>query len=158
MSRLISFDPAVHHVGWAAFDAGKLARCGLENGKPLGAALERRFRAGTGGWQGLRVIVEVPQVYQQRNWRGDPNDLIEVALVAGRVAQSFGADGPEAELIRPHAWKGNAPKEVMLKRIVNRLDDAEQAVLHTAKVPGSLRHNVIDAIGIGLWALGRIGT
>lgn len=156
--KLLAFDPAVHHVAWAAFDGGRLARCELVRDKKLGAALEQRFRASS-GWQPMRVLIEIPQVYEQRKWEGDPNDLIDVAVTVGRVAQAFGPEGPAAEFVRPRRWKGTAPKEVVGRWIVKRLDDAEQNVLRTAKapVPASLHHNIVDAIGIGLWALGRLG-
>ena len=150
MSQLVTFDPAARHAGWAAFREGRLASCGLEREDPLSAGLEEL--AGTLSVH--RLVVEVPQVYQQRGWKGDPNDLIEVALTAGRIAQAF--DQAPAEFVRPHAWKGSVPKDVMLLRITESLDGAEQNVLHAAKVPASMKHNVIDAVGLGLWALGRL--
>lgn len=151
MTRVLSFDPATRHVGWAQLEDGRLARCGLAR-EPIEVELVQLSSE-------LRrdlVVVEVPQVYQQRSWKGDPNDLIDVAVVAGRIAQEFG-DGAEVRLVRPHAWKGSVPKDVMLRRIENRLDDRERSVLHAAKAPASLLHNVVDAVGIGLWAIGRLG-
>jgi len=152
VSLLVAFDPAAHHVGWAAFREGRLASCGLERKDPLSAGLEELAGALR---VAHRVVVEVPQVYQQRGWEGDPNDLIDVALTAGRIAQAFDGQAP-AEFVRPHAWKSNVPKAVMLRRITESLDGAEQNVLHATKVPATLIHNVVDAIGLGIWALGRL--
>jgi hypothetical protein len=158
MSWLFSFDPAAAHVGWAVFANQRLAFCGLERGEPIGEAIGiLADKITPNAWsEGLRIVVEVPQVYQQRSWRGDPNDLISVALTAGRIAQAFESHAI-AELVRPHAWKRNAAKAVMLRRIEERLDERERNVLHTAKMPAGLRHNVIDAIGLGLFALDRLG-
>lgn len=151
-SRLISFDPAAHHAAWAAFEDGKLRRCGLERDTDgeLWSLLETRFR----GVQ-AQIVIELPQVYGKRDER-DPNDLIPVAITVGRIASAFGSPGVKAELVRPHDWKGSVPKPIMLARIEKRLDEEEIGVLHTAKAPASLRHNIVDAVGLGLFKLGRL--
>jgi hypothetical protein len=149
MPRLIAFDPGARSVAWASFEDGKLTRCGLERDKNLGAALERRFRG-----IAARVVIELPQIYGRRDER-DPNDLIMVTVTVGRIVQVFGGDAQPAELVWPHDWKGTVPKEIMLKRIVARLDENEREILEAANAPRSLRHNVIDAAGLGIWALGR---
>jgi len=44
----------------------------------------------------------------------------------------------------------------MLNRIVSRLDSLEQDILEKKNYIKSKKHNVIDAIGVGLYKLSRI--
>ncbi len=145
---MLSIDPGKHMFGWAAFEDDRLNRCGLVKGEGfqdmMGAFVYHRTPT--------EIVVEIPQVYQQRMWKGDPNDLIDVAIVAGAVAAQFRC---ETTFIRPRKWKGTRPKKVCNKLTLGTLDDGELKVYRSVDVLASLRHNVIDAIGIGLWRLGR---
>ena len=90
----------------------------------------------------------------QRAQVGDPNDLVDVALVAGACAGLLPA---KVAFVKPRRWKGTAPKRVTNRRTREVLTSEEVHVYTVAMtaVPAGLRHNVLDAIGIGLWALGR---
>jgi hypothetical protein len=44
----------------------------------------------------------------------------------------------------------------MLKRILSKLTDHELSLLKGLGLPPSKEHNVIDAVGIGLWKVGRL--
>lgn len=83
-----------------------------------------------------------------------PMDIVELAfgagLAKGLVVQAWGADVVEYQ---PMVWKGNVPKEIMRPRILSKLDTQE-----VARIPKTLykNHNVIDAIGIGLYGLRRL--
>jgi hypothetical protein len=149
---LLTFDPAAHHVAWASFREARLEGCGLIRER-VAPTLEMKFRASE-KWAPMRAVVELPQVYNRRG-AGDPNDLIAVAVTVGRIAQALGPLTP-CEFVHPHDWKGSVPKKVMLGRIEKRLDENELLVLNRADVIPSLRHNVLDAIGIGLWEVGRL--
>lgn len=155
--NVMSFDPGKHSVAWARFNDGALAEAGLirfDNGH--GTPDLTQFRA-TPAWVPTRALIELPQVYGRagRGGKGDPNDLIDVAVTVGRIAQAIGPH-LTAELVRPRVWKGNVPADVMLARIEKRLDVSELHVVDRAPMPKSLKHNVVDAIGLGLWALGRL--
>ena len=149
---LIAVDPAKLSVGWAAFEGARLRSCGLirqlERGSFL-LDLGRMFA----DLEGPEVVIEVPQVYQQRSWAGDPNDLIDVALTAGSV-QGF-ARLCRTILVRPRQWKGTRSKSVCNKLTLKSLDEGERLIYERIAVPRHLRHNVLDAIGIGLWRLER---
>jgi hypothetical protein len=110
-----------------------------------------RLDQGTGG---IKVIIEVPQIYRERNWRGDPNDLIDETITVGALVMS--TLDAEQLLVRPHAWKGNVPKEIHNRRVRERLTDVEWHTVLDCGCPASLRHNVIDATGMCLWQLGRL--
>jgi len=142
---LLSIDPGKDHCAWAWWEDGGLVECGRTgSGWSRADGVGRRAR---------RTIIELPQVYQQRRWRGDPNDLIQVALTVG--ALEYQAQG-DVVLVRPHQWKGSMPKDVMGRRIQGRLSEVERACVALCGVPASRRHDVVDAVGIGLWGLGRL--
>lgn len=151
--KLVAYDPGKHHVGEAWFQDGELIACSLlretDKGEGILEDLPTTIDAD-------EAMIEIPQVYQQRSWKGDPNDLIQIALVAGALAHAVAPFG-FVSFVRPHAWKGNAKKEAIEGWIRARLSPAESAVLAACDVPASLKHNVIDAVGIGMWALGRLG-
>ena len=171
---LLSIDPAVTHFAYAHFErapAGNsqvLIACGLvrfNDFEELTLLADIVKRTAVGGMSmnqtGDAVVIEKPQVYAQRNWKGDPNDLIDVALTAGIVAGVF--DCRFNEFVRPHEWKGNAPKEVIEKRVVTVLEVNELKALAAAQdlpkrklVTARMMHNVVDAVGIGLWKLNRL--
>lgn len=96
------------------------------------------------------VIAEWPQVYSGSV--ADPNALLALAAVSAAIANQF----PFAEhrSVLPHKWKGSLDGEVMAKRIEGRLSSEERQTIEPC--PPSLRHNVLDAVGIGLWHLGRL--
>lgn len=87
--------------------------------------------------------------YSRQQQKGDQNDLIALAEIAGRVCGFCRCVGVD---YKPEEWKGQMDKAAAHKRIDERLTPAEKAVIVTA---GSLTHNVLDAIGIGLHHLGR---
>ena len=106
------------------------------------------------------ITFEWPQVYAgAAGHKEDPNDLLPLAGLDGAVCALLKASAPLADdrihTVNPRTWKGQVPKEIMLKRIVDHLTPDEQAVLDHVQCPPALKHNVIDAIGIAKWADAR---
>lgn len=105
------------------------------------------------------VVVECPQAYNPKFQKGDQNDLIELAAVAGAVQGKFYLNpfkGLEAHVsYLPAQWKGQVPKEIHNRRVMESLTEAERNVID--ECPPSLLHNVIDGIGIGLFHLQKLG-
>lgn len=103
------------------------------------------------------LVVEFPQVYSGPGKNIDQNDLLDVAGVASAcmstVANWMPVDDTNCRWTLPHGWKGNIKKEIMTNRILASLTDAERGVIVSA---GSKDHNTVDAVGIGLWQLGRL--
>jgi hypothetical protein len=64
--------------------------------------------------------------------------------------------GARAELVEPHKWKGSTPKNIHQPRILKCLDYANTRVLEDGLegVAVSKQHNVVDAVGLGLWRAG----
>jgi hypothetical protein len=100
--------------------------------------------------------MEYPQIYRrERGSKGEnPNDLLDVACVAGAILATVRA--LQFYLVYPAAWKGQVPKAIHNERVCKHLAPDELRTLEAAKVPSRLKNNAIDAIGIGLWYLGRI--
>lgn len=143
MGILLAVDPGAD-AGWAFFDDGRLIGCGL--GTP------RQDRPD-------RVVIEKPMIYPGGRQEVPPNDLITLAVRAGEVGGAFRALGAVVDYVLPRTWKnGPIPKDVMHKRILRRLDDAERALIDVAGrgMAPSKRHNMLDAVGIGLWGLRRL--
>jgi hypothetical protein len=94
--------------------------------------------------------------------------------LAGVVGAVFGAAKHGSfHTVTPPEWKGNLDADAMISRIRGRLVGKEAWRIlypektcaacrsHTppfvpCKVRACLAHNVFDAIGIGLWAVGRL--
>lgn len=95
------------------------------------------------------AVVEMPLYYPHGRNKGDPNILIRLGWIAGAICARYAG----TVLVEPREWrKGTAPKEVVEARTLARLSDSERAIAGTCLTRG--RH-AIDAVGIGLWALGR---
>lgn len=148
---LVSLDPGLRGSGVAWFNAqGQLVRTDyVRNPEKTGN--------GPQAWTGyLRValwedavwhfISEIPQVYRAGASKGDPDDLIQLAGVVGVFSSIFRATTHLG--VKPREWKGQVPKDVHHARLVKTLTPEEMAMVERA-APPSLRHNVLDAIGIG---------
>lgn len=144
-NRILAIDPG-SDMGWALFDEGRLISCGV--GTPDGAALHIG-----------RVVLERPMIYPGGRQRARPRDVITLALRAGEAAGLYARRyGVEPEYFEPDVWKGGSiAKEAHHPRVWKRLSQAEHEIVSKAAttVPEKKRHNMLDAIGIGLFALGR---
>lgn len=148
---LLAIDPG-RDTGWATLSAaGTLLGCGL--GAPPTEGV-------------TRVIVERPQIYRGRASKGDPNDLITLAIQVGQYTERYASRGLKVEHVLPHDWKGSVDPEVLCRRVVASLTECERLLLETVLAPlarkpicdeltGGRRHNVIDAVGIAKWSLHR---
>lgn len=166
--RLLAVDPSIRSPGVALFEGGTLIAAAVLKVPPaepmaLRAALAARAVV---GWATLpasqvgfavgidAVVVEWPQWYAAGKSQGDPNDLAGLAGVGAAVAALL----PYAEVRAPvpRDWIGGLPKSrtgdpwasPRGARVRARLTPAELAL-----VPKS--HDAIDAVGLGLWAVGR---
>ncbi len=76
---LLSIDPGVHSSGIAFWRDGALAQ--VDFLAPPGHVLE--------GPAIDKLVIELPQVYQGRAQKGDPNDLIDLAFEVGRITKGL---------------------------------------------------------------------
>lgn len=154
---LVSVDPSLACTGAALFRDGSLVSCGIlptKADEPLELRVRRVAAACAFGRPDV-LVMEYPQAYRrERGSKGeDPNDLISVGCVAGAILATVRS--LQFYLVYPAAWKGQVPKDIHNERVRKRLSSAELSILGTVR-PASKVHNAIDAIGIGLWYLGRL--
>lgn len=137
--NLLAIDPGKHASGIAAF------------GNSLLVAVYFTSDTSILDWIApeTQVIVELPQVYVVG--KGDPNDLIALAFAAGRITRRFA----NVDTVRPAQWKGQLPKDIHHRRVRASLTLWELEVLERARIAKSKLHNVLDAVALGLWKLGR---
>lgn len=159
---LVSVDPGKLKCAFAFFDAGRLSAVELET--PL---LARHFPDD-------KTIIEKPDRQDSDVPLGD---IIDLCIAAGRC-DPHGT----AEWVAPRAWKGTVKKPITHMRVWRNLTTAERAVVaaYAKRTPEAIEkkileacqrlartgkvteyswklHNVLDAVGIGLWRLGRLG-
>jgi hypothetical protein len=147
-ATLIAIDPG-EVSGVAFFSNGLLASAALTD-VALGLLTAAMF------WK-ADVVIELPQIYRASRSKGDPNGLITLAVMVGRYVERAKAQGAaEVTLVKPAEWKGQTPKKVHNQRVLAKLSAEELRVLSTSGIKAKLEHNVIDAIGLGLWRLGRM--
>lgn len=120
------------------------------------------------------VVVEKPQLDKR-----PPIHVIEIAWVGALVARSYRAP---IWAYTPTQWKGSTPKPIHHARLWKVLDDAEKAVLpvdtgariaaavekgaldawrksgvtYYGQSAGASVHNLLDAVALGAFHLGRL--
>jgi hypothetical protein len=143
---LLAIDPGAD-TGWALFDScRRLSACGLNNLPEVRP--------------GHRILIECPRL--RPRGEKNPNAILLVARNAGEYGGRYSSFGV-VEYLTPNDWKGNLRKSVSATRSKHKLDYKEHGIVEEAfaSLPGrnglapSKRHNVWDAIGLGLHGVGR---
>lgn len=98
------------------------------------------------------AVSEFPRLYGGRAAKGSGDDLFLVAAVVGGLAAL--RDGPTVPVL-PTEW-GASGKGITEARCREDLSPEELARVQLPSAK-SLRHNVFDAVAIGLWWLRREG-
>jgi hypothetical protein len=132
----LTIDPGIA-TGWALWSAVRLLECGLGT-PPARADLEA-------------VWIESPVIYPHS--RARPNDILKLARDAGAHAGLYLSLGVNVRFVEPARWKGQVPKTIHHARVWSQLQPGEQSIVHEGclGVAPSKRHNVLDAVGMGLW-------
>lgn len=152
---VIAIDPGLRQCGVATFADGELSWAGLiksgvktARGPEAWVKMYHAIRVVTDGYRlSKRVVVEFPKAYAGGKQQADPADLLELAAITGVIAAYFEPCG--VTRVFPWEWKGQMDKTLCKTRVVERLSPAE--LLRVTKDD----HNVWDAVGIGLHAVGR---
>lgn len=155
--NLIAIDPG-RTTGWAVFrDEKELARCGSDKGRQAFDEpwWERPFKVPVyGPFSDYLVLIEHPRWYPHD--QKDVNDLLDLAVLVGEYKYWYESLGCTVELVWPRTWKSNVKKEIMTERILSRLTPDELALVPLRPRAKTPDHNCVDAIGLGLWKLGRL--
>jgi len=135
--------------------AGGLIACGLGDPRKCRHHVVLRSEARPAVSLIETAWIESPVIYPRS--KVPPNDIVKLARDAGRWAGIYEVHAVQVNFIEPATWKGQVPKEIHHKRIRASLNGYEKEILAAALEgisPGK-QHNVLDAVGIGLWARGR---
>ncbi len=155
---LLAIDPG-ENTGWALFDsARRLFACGLgtPDPVPMGSLDD--------------VVIECEQLRGRSE--KNPNSILLMARNAGEWFGRY-ADIAPVRYIRVVDWKGSTPKDIDHRRTFAKLSPSElkqlligckdlsprsaaiDAAIRVGLTKADKRGNVLDAIGIGLWGVGR---
>lgn len=154
-THLVAVDPGKRHAGVAYFGHGLLLAASTVRVRRQARLVPEVLR-----WVGLYTtrepstwVVEAQQDYPGKG--GRKRGLDSLRRQVDRLAAEAGAAGLVSAWVapKPAEWKGQVPKEVHHRRLVEVLTLGERTRWrHTV---GDL--DARDAIGLGLWALGRVG-
>ncbi len=153
--RLLTLDPG-KVVGWATFYGARLRDLGVFEDTQTHA-----FRDLLNFHRPEQALIEIPRVYPVAKWKGDPNDLIKVAVCAGILMGILFEAAPDCigkiENVFPHTWKGSRPKGIDHDFTRGLLMEGEKDILNTAikRIGKTKVGHAVDAVGMGLWKLNR---
>jgi hypothetical protein len=140
---LLTIDPGLD-TGWAVWKGMTLSTAGLGD-------VPRNVVDLTDVW------IESQVIYPRSKAR--PEDIVTLAVSAGHAAGVCSVVYPAAVVhwVAPATWKGQVPKDIHHTRVWAILADRERAIIDLAcrGVAPSKRHNVMDAVGLGLYTLQR---
>jgi len=137
---VIAIDPGTY-TGWAYFYANKLRACDWISPRRWDELVLRAMTR-------EHIVIEEPTIYPHS--KANPASVMALQLKVGELKGRFEMAGCSVELVQPRTWKGQVPKQVHNRRTLAALTPDEFALAD------GKRHDVIDAIGLGLWKLGRI--
>jgi hypothetical protein len=99
------------------------------------------------------AVMEIPEHYRGKSG-SVAGDLIELAFAGGVLLGRLRPS--KIATVRPAQWKGQTPKAIHHARFLEALAPSELAILDQYSGPAKHRKEVLDAIGLGLFYLGRI--
>jgi hypothetical protein len=157
---VLGIDPGAKSLGLSIFSNGALSGAWYFEGTPKQLADKAEHAVETIGGRVdvvvLEAMVSYPGRASARAW-ATALDLLQVtrtgAFIAGHLRPNI-FQGPTAV-----EWKGTVPKAIHQKRILKTLSPLELGTWAQFKscMPPARAHNALDAIGLGLWHLKRLG-
>lgn len=155
---MICIDPGLRGVGVAKFDESnrslsfaQYVKNPCERGRGYGAHHDLAIELREHGYTGGLLVIEHPRIYPGMPDK-DLNDLLDVVAVGAACAVALRPW--ELQTVYPSEWKGTVKKSVMLERIRKALSPEELARCEFTNKSDD--EDLLDAVGIGLWRLGRL--
>lgn len=149
LSSLLALDPGAT-TGWAFFQDGLLEAAGYVK------STERFYYKPKKTLNVRSVLIELPQERHQGGKKTDVRSIITLAVRVGELKREWESRGAQVELVWPTTWKGSVPKKIHNRRVLAALSKAERALLPLRPRAKDHDHNMLDAVGEGLWKLGRM--
>lgn len=148
--NLIAIDPG-KTTGWAVFWNNLLRTAGVSRSQDLFKAPPAEYMR---VFPEMLCLIEIPRWYPH-DYK-DVNDLIDLAVLVGEIKRFYESQSGVVELVFPRTWKGTVPKDVHNKRVLAALSPEELKLVPLRPRARTPDHNCVDAIGLGLWKLGRM--
>lgn len=150
----VAIDPGIA-TGIAVFNGALLTHASVirNDYATLYHFLDHLQRTGGKPLRGGLIVCEFPVVYSAAKSKGDPNNLLGLAVQYGHCEAVANWFGCHCRKVQPREWKGQTPKDISKQRTVSALTKDELAAVLNYSYPVSVDHNRFDAIGIGLWSL-----
>lgn len=157
--RMFSLDPGLGGTGWAYWGEGRLQEVGIVHDKAKDDTLAARCGGIVGQLQGrmpsastafgpVTLFIEMPQAMSNaKGLAAQAGSVYKLAFLVGYIASAF--HKYDVITVTPMEWKGQLPKDVVQRRIIRIL-----GVRPCVKL--NIRSHAWDAVGLGLWALGRL--
>lgn len=154
-------DPGLVACGYAWVDdvGGKveqLTKAGIVRGDPK-FDFSNRIMAIADALLEFMPLCDVLYVESMRyrpHAKVNPAILLQLNLLAGTCARLV-APGGVLMFVEPQTWKGQLEKDVHHSRIRVTLNEDERRIVEDIR-PKSLAHNALDAVGLCLYATGRL--
>lgn len=183
--RVLGFDPGLHDAGAAALEGPpgrELLRaawwlrpaapaaavcpacvrrrpsCPHVEGPAHRAAMVAALLLAAGPMDAFALVVVEGQFLPAAHVRTiDPGALLELAAQAGAVAALAAQAGAVVLQPPPRDWRGTCPKPELQCSILASLGEEERAALPRAPQTGRYLSDPLDAAGLALWGVGRLG-
>lgn len=160
VTQEIAIDPGVRVVGWAKRYGSAIVSCGIARSDI--PRIETRALDIAARICPYYNAAPVPVAVESMRWRpndpkSQPNDLIDVQTVGLLVAARL-SGGLGIRLVPPQEWKRSLPKAVVHNRIAGVLSEDEREIVANAlaRAPKEHAKEILDAVGISLYASGRV--
>lgn len=155
--RMISVDPGVGGTGVAVWKGSKLYESAtlhsyLEIWERKAFEIADEFlRRYVEPFKAHTIVLEKPAFMAGAGGTmvARSGDLVKLCLLTGMLVQAARQKETEIRLVLPTQWKGQLPKDVTKRRVIEALGYENQTM--------SAKHSdhAFDAVGIGLWVQGR---
>ncbi len=158
MITRVGIDPGVHECGVAieCDDSNPSRHCMQRIAFLAAGTLPEMLDRVWGcvpGEGSLHICVEGQQIYRSENSKGDPNDMINVAQVAGAMLGMLLVDHAPLPTVYkvplPRTWKGSLPKKQHHSRLAR--DFPYWVAPVKAQTKSTMQHHVWDAVGLLEW-------
>lgn len=149
-SHTVALDLGKNVCGAAVFSGRSLTQVASVRTSLLAVFLHNTVGPSNASRGGASLVVERP--VRRRGTRARYKDVDTLTTLAKDIKSAYSF----ARLVSPEGWKGQVPKLVHQARIIEELDAAETAVVQPWMESDRNWKDICDAVGIGLWFLGRL--